>query len=77
MSDEYPKIIEEREQSTMVSCWTEYLQLRRHDHGSAVIAICQYEALAHVSKFEDEEGNLTLPSQIDGKSFGSLVQEAP
>jgi hypothetical protein len=66
MPDEYPKIIADREQASMVSCWNEYLQLTRNVDGSATIAVCQYGPLANVADFTDENDELKLPDEIDG-----------
>jgi hypothetical protein len=65
MSD-YPKILQTREASSMVSTWNEYLRVDRNGDGTAKLEICRYEALTEAEY--DEDGNeLPLPAQIDGK----------
>ncbi|WP_395664200.1 hypothetical protein [Aestuariivirga sp.] len=60
-------IITWREQSSMASAWTEYLCVRRLGNGKARLEICQYEALAENSFYDDDGNELPVPKQIDGK----------
>ena len=39
METEYPKVLDSRKASTMMSTWTEYLRLRKEDEGTAVLEI--------------------------------------
>ena len=66
MKSVYPKILGSREQSTMVSNWTEYLRLSKPDKDSALLEICQYEALGQQT-FDDEGVPEEPPYDIDGK----------
>lgn len=64
---EYPRILGSREQSSMVSTWTEYLRLSKPDTDSALLEICQYEALGE--RTWDGEGEpVDAPDEIDGKN---------
>jgi hypothetical protein len=65
-SFDYPKILGSREQSTMVSNWTEYLRLSKPDHDSALLEICQYEALGEQTSNDEGEPE-EPPDEIDGK----------
>lgn len=60
-------IITWREASSMASAWTEYLCVRRLSTGRARLEICQYEALAENSFFDDDGNELPIPTHIDGK----------
>jgi hypothetical protein len=53
MKTEYPKILDSREQSSMVSTWTEYLRLSKPSNETALLEICQYEALGEQT-YNDE-----------------------
>jgi hypothetical protein len=60
-------VITWREQSSMASAWTEYLCVRRLGNGRARLEVCQYEALAENSFFDDDGNELPMPKHIDGK----------
>src|SRR3954447_25776699 len=66
METEYPKILDFREQSTMVSNWTEYLRLSKPSSDSALLGICQYETLGEQT-YDDEGVPEEPPDEIDGK----------
>ncbi|MGJ4901883.1 hypothetical protein ACQR0V_09955 [Bradyrhizobium sp. HKCCYLS2058] len=66
MNTEYPKILDSREQSTMVSNWTEYLRLSKPDNERALLEICQYESLGEQTS-DDEGVPEEPPDEIDGK----------
>jgi hypothetical protein len=60
-------IVASREQSTMVSLWTEFLCLERMNDDRVVLAVKQHSILGQCSDFEDEEtGDINLPDTIDG-----------
>jgi hypothetical protein len=62
-------IIASREQSSMVSTWTEYLCLERDDAGAFKLFTGQYEALAEREPFFNEEtGDYDIPDEIDGQA---------
>jgi hypothetical protein len=63
-------LLASQESSTMVSTWNEYLRLDKKDHSSAVLEICQYEVLGEMQY--DEEGNRTLPPEIDPEDVVGL-----
>jgi hypothetical protein len=65
---EYPKIIAERERSSMAASWREYLRLALNDDGTATLAVCRYEVLASVDEFANEGGEVNLPDKIAGKT---------
>jgi hypothetical protein len=65
---EYPKIIAVREGSGRTSVWNEYLCLNLNGPGKAAIQVCRYEALAEYERPEDDEGEIPLPAEIDGKT---------
>jgi hypothetical protein len=71
----YPKIIAERGQSSMMDCWQEYLRLARNKDGSATLAVCRYEPLASAEQFTDEQGELSLPDEIAGKTVVGVEGE--
>jgi hypothetical protein len=61
-------IIASREQSSMVSSWTEYLCLQRDVAGAFKLFTGQYEALAEREQFFNEEtGDYDIPDEIDGQ----------
>ena len=61
-------IIASREQSSMVSTWTEYLCLQRDDDEGYKLFTGQYEALAEREQFFNEEtGDYDIPDEIDGQ----------
>ena len=52
----------------MVSTWTEYLRLSKSDKDSALLEICQYEALGQQT-WDDEGVPEEAPDEIDGKKI--------
>jgi len=61
-------ILASREQSSMVSTWTEYLCLQRDHTGGYKLFTGQYEALAERERFFNEEtGDYDIPDEIDGQ----------
>jgi hypothetical protein len=61
-------ILASREQSSMVSTWTEYLCLQRDEAGGYNLFTGQYEALAEREQFFNEEtGEYDIPDEIDGQ----------
>jgi hypothetical protein len=61
-------ILASREQSSMVSTWTEYLCLQRDEAGGYKLFTGQYEALAEREQFFNEEtGEYDIPDAIDGQ----------
>jgi len=65
---EYPKIIAVREGSGRTSVWNEYLCLNLNGPGKAALQVCRYEALAEYERPEDDESEIPLPTEIDGKA---------
>ncbi len=65
--------IDMRKQSIMASTWEEYLciervsQNTRYDKKKFELSIRSYEVLGEIVDFQDEEGNLNLPDEIEGK----------
>ncbi len=72
------QILHSREQSTMVDTWIEYLCAKTNETG-ITLGICIYEILDHapqewfdddgepLPEFQDENGDLELPSEYNGK----------
>jgi hypothetical protein len=65
--DDYPKVLDSRENSSMASTWTEYLRLRVTEPGTALLEVCMYEALAEAPDWSDDDEGRVLPDEIDGK----------
>lgn len=62
-------IVAERENSSMVSSWTEYLCLQKGTEKSFRIFTGMYEGLADSSDYYNEDtGDYDLPEQIGGKT---------
>jgi hypothetical protein len=62
------EIIDSRENSTIVSTWTEYLCHRKNGDGTHTFAICGYESLAEAQEYYDEDTDeYEIPDEIDGK----------
>ena len=60
-------MLDQRQESSMVSSWTEYLCLDREADGSYVLAVKGYEILASVSEYYNEETEqYEIPDEIDG-----------
>jgi hypothetical protein len=72
---EYPKIIAERERSSVTGCWREFLRLAPNADGSATLAVCRYEALANADEFVNEKGELNLPDSVAGKMVVGVEDE--
>ena len=64
METEYPKVLDTRKASTMMSTWTEYLRLNMEHEGTAILEISMYEALAELEA--DDEGKVVVPEEIYG-----------
>jgi hypothetical protein len=64
METGYPKVLDSRKASTMMSTWTEYLRLNMEHEGTAILEICKYEALAELEA--DDEGKVVVPEEIYG-----------
>ena len=64
METEYPKVLDSRKASTMMSTWTEYLRLSKEDEGTAILEICMYEALAELEA--NDEGKVVVPEEVYG-----------
>jgi hypothetical protein len=64
---EYPKILAVREGSGRTSVWNEYLCLNPIGPDKAALQVCRYEALAEYERPEDDEHEISLPAEIDGK----------
>jgi hypothetical protein len=64
-------VIGQRESSTMLSTWTEYLCVRSVQTGVGIAEICQREPLCEFTS-EDEDGNeIPIPDCYEGKKvFG-------
>jgi len=73
MTDEL-EIIASVAQPTMASTWTEYLCLHRTS-GKWCVDIRGYELIGKASDYEDEEGKLNLPDQIDGREVVGIDQD--
>jgi antitoxin component YwqK of YwqJK toxin-antitoxin module len=64
--------IDMRKQSSMVSTWEEYLCVERISQKTwnakveFELSIRSYEVLGEIFEFQDEEGNLNLPDEIEG-----------
>ncbi len=68
-------VIMSLEQSTMASTWTEYLCVRVLAGGRARLEVCQYEALAENSFFDDDGNPTQLPTHIDGKEVVGIEDD--
>jgi len=69
-------ILASREQSSMVSTWTEYLCLQRDEAGAFKLFTGQYEALAERDQFFNEETDeYDIPEEIDGKAVVGLEDD--
>lgn len=65
-----------REQSSMVSCWTEHLCLAPIGGGRNRLFTGQYEALAELNDYYNEETeDYDLPDEIDGKIVNGFQDE--
>jgi hypothetical protein len=61
-------ILASREQSSMVSTWTEYLCLQQDESGGYKLFTGRYEALAECKQFFNEEtGECDIPEEINGQ----------
>jgi antitoxin component YwqK of YwqJK toxin-antitoxin module len=64
--------IDMRKQSSIVSTWDEYLCVERVSQNTwnakkeFELSIRSYEVLGEIFEFQDEEGNLNLPDEIEG-----------
>ena len=64
-----PRVLAYREQSSIVSTWTEYLCLQRDEVGAFKLFTGQYEALAERTQFFNEEtGEYDIPDEINGQA---------
>lgn len=62
-------MLDQRQQSSMVSSWTEYLCLDREADGSYALAVKGYEILGSISEYYNEETEqYEIPDEIDGES---------
>ena len=69
-------VVDNREQSTMGSSWREYLCVRWIED-RVELSVRMYEWLASVSDLsEDEDGELIVPIQIDGKVVVAVEDDA-
>jgi antitoxin component YwqK of YwqJK toxin-antitoxin module len=65
--------IDMRKQSSIVSTWDEYLCVERVSQNTwnakkeFELSIRSYEVLGEIFEFQDEEGNLSLPDEIEGR----------
>ena len=59
-------VINRSEQSSMASTWSEYLCLERKTWSNFELSIRGYELLAERTEYEDEDGEVNLPDEIDG-----------
>jgi hypothetical protein len=73
--DDYPKIVGSRENSSMVSTWTEYLRLSVIGRATALLEVCRYEALAEAPDCGDGDEEPVLPEEIDGKKVAGIEDE--
>lgn len=65
------KVLSEKYDSNMMDTWTVYLMLVQHLDFTFEIGGAQYEILGTASGYSDEDGEILLPQEIDGKSvFG-------
>ena len=70
-------ILSIREQSTMVSTWTEYLVLRKFEGSPTRIEVCMYEGLGLACDYYDEElEEFILPDLIDNMKVIGIDDEA-
>jgi hypothetical protein len=72
---EYPKIIAERERSSVAACWREYLRLVPNRDGTATLAACRHEVLTRAEEFANERGEVNLPDEIAGKTVVGIEDE--
>jgi hypothetical protein len=69
------KVIDQREQSTMASTWTEYLVLGKISPTEFLLDIRGWGYLGEVGEFdfeEDEYGDIIVPEEINGKYIDSV-----
>jgi hypothetical protein len=65
------EVFSEKYDSNMMDTWTVYLLLVQHLDGTFEIGGAQYEILGTASDYSDEDGEILLSQEIDGKSvFG-------
>lgn len=63
-----PIVIAQREASSMASTWNEYLCLTKGEFNTYKLYIAQYDFLAELNDFYDEElDDYLLPEQIEGQ----------
>jgi hypothetical protein len=62
-----PCILDSHETSTMLSTWTEYLCVRRLKPGAAIAEICVYEILCEFSRYDEDDNELEIPTEVAGK----------
>jgi hypothetical protein len=68
-------VIDQREQSTMASTWTEYLVLEKISPTKFLLDIRGWGYLGEISDFdlkEDEHGGLVIPEEINGQYIDSV-----
>lgn len=58
-------ILSEREGSSMVSTWKEYLTIDGLPKGQVQLAVCMYEGLRE-AEYDDDGEMLPVPEEIDG-----------
>jgi hypothetical protein len=62
-------IVASRQQSSMVSTWTEYLCLQRGGEGGYKLFTGQYEVLAERTRFFNEDtGEYDVPDEVKGQA---------
>jgi hypothetical protein len=61
----------------MASSWKEHLCLRRLEYRLFELSVCKYECLGEASDYADEDGNMNLPDQIDGKTVADVEPSVP
>ena len=71
-----PIVIAQREASSMASTWNEYLCLTKGEFNTYKLYIAQYDFLAELNDFYDEEqDDYVLPEQIDGQAVVGIEDD--
>jgi hypothetical protein len=63
--DDYPKVLDFRENSSMASTWTEHLRLSVIRESTALLEVCMYEALAEAPGCDDSDEEPVVPEEIN------------
>ena len=58
-------ILDSRQNSSLVSLWTEYLTVRNTRNGAAILEICQNEVICEWSNVDEDGNELDVPDVFE------------